>query len=190
MYCHNGRMSEFSESYHLATQHQQDAVDLLKKAQTRGFVFPNTNQWVTFVAETTEYGDIDSRIISANRGTLLHYVHAEDHGWEFSVYEGPVCKTRYACRWDDDIEVEDDQLDISLVERLVAQHDAKGGVEDLGSLFHPTDMDTIFEDLDTGTPADRFSRLLGLANASWISWHYLTKDDSLRKASPGLIEVA
>lgn len=189
-WCQNAHMSEFSESYHLATEHQQDAVDLLNRSATRGFVFPPNNKWVSFVAETSEYGHSDSRIITSNRGTLLHYVHAEDHGWEFSVYEGPDCTTRYACRWEDELEVEDADLDLALVERLIHEHHPEASGADLETILHPSDMDAIFEDLDTGTPADAFARTLGLGNTSWVSWHYLTKDDAVRKASPGIIEVA
>lgn len=33
-------MSEFSASYHLVTSSQQDAVNLLEKANLHGYVFP------------------------------------------------------------------------------------------------------------------------------------------------------
>lgn len=48
-------MSEFSDSYHLRSNNQQDGVDLLRAAGLRGYVFPPENGWVTVVAEGEEF---------------------------------------------------------------------------------------------------------------------------------------
>ena len=44
-------MSEFSESYHLRSERQDDAVELLRRAKLKGYVYPPTSGWVTFLAE-------------------------------------------------------------------------------------------------------------------------------------------
>lgn len=185
-------MSEFSQSYHLVGDDQGDAVSLLRRAGARGFVFPPSNHWTTLVVETSDYGEVDDRVVAANTGTLLHYVHAEDHGWELAVFQGPDVVTRYACRWDEEIEISDEELDMSLLEDLSRNHGSAAGRAELEEVLHPADFDEIFENDDLATPADRFCRLLGLAHASWLSWHYFTSASAtgIRDQAPGIVEVS
>ena len=44
-------MSEFSESYHLRSERQEDAVELLRRAKLKGYVYQPVSGWVTFLAE-------------------------------------------------------------------------------------------------------------------------------------------
>ena len=44
-------MSEFSESYHLRSERAQDAIDILKSAGKKGYVYEPINGWVTFLPE-------------------------------------------------------------------------------------------------------------------------------------------
>ncbi|MHC4158697.1 MAG: hypothetical protein ACYSSO_06430, partial [Planctomycetota bacterium] len=86
-------MSEFSESFHLRSNSQQNGEDLLKRAGLKGAVFSPVRGWVTVVPESELYEAVD-QMVGANQRVLLHYLYAEDHGWQFEVYEGSsaICK--------------------------------------------------------------------------------------------------
>ena len=45
------RMSEFSESYHLRSERADDAIELLRRAKRKGYVYQPINGWITFLAE-------------------------------------------------------------------------------------------------------------------------------------------
>lgn len=85
-------MSEFSESVHLRTENPYDAVDLLKRARVAGYVFPAHRGWVSFVHAqgAARVGDPDNRarLEEANRGVLLFYDYAADHGCWVQINEG------------------------------------------------------------------------------------------------------
>jgi hypothetical protein len=87
-------MSEFSESYHLRSERAEDAVELLRRAKRKGYVYQPVSGWVTFVAEKGVF-EPDERIVAAATHPLLHYVSAEDHGWSFALYDS----TRVVCAY-------------------------------------------------------------------------------------------
>jgi hypothetical protein len=85
-------VSEFSDSFHLRTNDSADAIALLRAAGVPGSVFPAKTGWVSFVFErgmrvgTNELAD---RVFAANKGLLVDYAYAADHGCWVSVYRGP-----------------------------------------------------------------------------------------------------
>ena len=99
-------MSEFSESYHLRGSDINEAAALLRRAGLKGYVFPPSNGWISFVAEQNSF-EPDPRVVVKNTGTLLHYVSAEDHGWSFALFEGADLACGYGCNWDEDVQVDD-----------------------------------------------------------------------------------
>ena len=101
-------MSEFSESYHLRSERPEDAVELLRRAKWRGYVYQPVNGWVTFLAEGGVF-EPDKRIIAAAMHPLLHYVSAEDHGWSFTLYDHGKVVSRYRCDWENTISVDDSE---------------------------------------------------------------------------------
>ena len=179
-------MSEFSQTYHLVADDQGAGVDLLREVPVRGFVFPPSNGWVTFVPDEDEYGRLNQDVVGANPSTLLHLVSAEDHGWEFSVFERDQPTCTYRCTWEWDVEVEDSQLNLDVVERLSQEHGEGISMPELNALLHPPNLDALMS--DQGNPADRFARSVGLVHFSWISWHYLTVDDAIRSQTPGIYQ--
>src|SRR5207247_1441918 len=98
-------MSEFSESYHLRASSRDDAVALVRSAGLAGFVFPSLDGWVTLVAEGEPFRP-NKQLLAANPGTLVHWVFAEDHGWEFAIHRGSRSLCAYSCSWDDEVVVE------------------------------------------------------------------------------------
>jgi hypothetical protein len=86
-------MSEFSASMHLQSATLEDAVALLRAAQVPGYVFPANDRWVPFVYSAGAHvGSKENfeRIVGANRGLLLTYDYAADHGCWVGVYRGPA----------------------------------------------------------------------------------------------------
>ena len=84
-------MSEFSESAHLRSNNPEEAIDLLRRAKVAGYVFPASNGWVSFVySQGTRIGDSENRfrLEEANKGTLLFYDYAGDHGCWVTLHEG------------------------------------------------------------------------------------------------------
>lgn len=83
-------MSEFSESLQLRSTDMADGVALLRAAKVAGFVFPANERWVAVVYAEPQLGSrtaLDS-ILAVNRGLLLHYSFAADHGCSVDAYEG------------------------------------------------------------------------------------------------------
>lgn len=77
-------MSEFSESLHLRTRSASAAANLLRRAGAVGFVLPPLGG---FCAIAVKRGSLD-RVVAANRGTLLAYDYAGDHGCSIAAYVG------------------------------------------------------------------------------------------------------
>lgn len=147
--------------------------------------------WVTVVPETSEHGQVNQAVVNSNRATLMHLVNAEDHGWQFSLYEGRDRKSDYSCMWEDDVQVTDDDLDLGLVRRLVigsAQRKSDTVDEEIHRILYPESIDALFEEFE-GSPAYAFAQLIGLRDYEWISWHYMTVDDAIRSHTLGIVEV-
>lgn len=160
-------MSEFSESYHLQTTNQEEAIDLLRRSKRKGYVYPASNGWVTFVVEGSEFTPQD-RIVEANNGTLVHYVYAEDHQWEFTLFQGrePICS--YSCGWnDDDLLVDDEHLNLEALSLLTGQP-----AEQWEPIFYPTDIEQVLELPSAG----QFAEKLGLKHYEWLSFDYVESD--------------
>jgi hypothetical protein len=177
-------MSEFSESYHVRSERQDDAVEVLRRAKLKGYVYQPVSGWVTFLAEQGVF-EPDRRIVEAARQPLLHYVSAEDHGWSFAFYDGSKVVSGYRCEWDDDIRFDDSQYSRKALQQLVPslQPSLLGDFE---KQLHPTDFDELFE----ADPSKLFAQAIGLAHYDWLSYDRLADDfhDS-PKDYPGVIEV-
>lgn len=86
-------MSEFSEALYLRASSSDEGVALLRAAKVAGYVYPALNGWVPVVyAKGRAMGRDDGigPILAANRGELVHYAYAEDHGCWVDVYERDV----------------------------------------------------------------------------------------------------
>jgi hypothetical protein len=120
-------MSELSESFHLRSDSQLDAVRLLDSTSTRGFVFGPKRGWVAFVCgalpadvaaasaarpelprEVAEWIALGTatkaaaaRIVSANTSTLLSYSFAADHGCSLDLLEGSIVAGRIEVSFED-----------------------------------------------------------------------------------------
>jgi hypothetical protein len=168
-------MSEFSESYHLQCVDQNEGVALLKRAGLSGFVFPSNNSWITILAEDCDY-ELNKSLVRANRGLMLHYVFAEDHGWGFAVVLDDQIKCRYDCFWEDDIRTDNSRLDIDIVRPLITPEPAVP--VDTFSLHRFFAGPRSIDDL-VGLPepqAFTFAKLLGLTRYTWLSHNYVCDD--------------
>lgn len=161
-------MSEFSASYHLRTKKKDDVVNLIKNSGNKGYVFEETNGWVSFVIKGLAF-DIDDSLISCNPGIIVHYIYAEDHGWELRIFNKDDLVFEYKCDWTDEIHIEKELFDIDLIKELVI---AQGNsVKDLESLFDITDYD--FEE----PAAYEFAEKIGLTNYEWVSADYFDDNE-------------
>ena len=153
-------MSEFSESFHLLSTDQQDGIALLKRSSLHGFVFPAANNWVTVLPEQFSF-EADDPLIQANSGILLHYVHAEDHGWSIRIYNKNTLAFHFEVQYEEDMEGEQDL--------------------DLTELLSVINLDTdSYESLDgqlLEDPApEEIAELVGLVNYDWISYSYVQNE--------------
>lgn len=159
-------MSEFSESWHLRTMEPQEAVKLLEQAERRGYVFEEENGWVTFVADGSSFQS-DPQLISLNPGLLIHYIYAEDHGWELGVYKRDQRVFEYKCDWSDgEIVVESSGFEAAMFAEFV---DAPA-LEELEALFLNEHPDEIFQEEPA---AYRCAYFIGLVHVDWISFDYI-----------------
>jgi hypothetical protein len=119
-------MSEFSESFHLRSDSQQDGEDLLRRAGFAGAVFSPMRGWVTIVPES-ELFEATDKMVASNQGLLLHYLYAEDHGWKFELYKNSSIISQYECGWESNLAVNDSDLNLaSLVSLLIDKPKEKG----------------------------------------------------------------
>jgi len=163
-------MSEFSESYHLQSERAEDAIELLRRARLKGYVFRPTNGWVTFLAEEGIF-EPDAGIVDAAIQPLLHYVSAEDHGWSFTLFDRANVVCAYSCDWDDEITVDDSQYSrASLVRYIPAVKAAL--LDDLESRLNPEDIDELFE----VEPSKLFAQAIGLEHYDWLSYDFMARD--------------
>ena len=188
-------MSEFSESYHLEADTQQDGIRLLQRAGLTGWVFPPkrhwpaTRGWVTILPRST-FGEPPAALIEANEGWLLHYLLDQDAGWMFAAYTGPVLTSRYECRWLDwsdpqnRIKTDASDVDVEAIWALAKRHGRNPQLLELQRILHPrivrqTDQETgtqwdSFADWPAGRTLDNvayaFARLLALPHYGWLRW--------------------
>lgn len=174
-------MSEFSQSYHLRSADPAEAVALLERAALSGWVFPAGNDWVTFLPHPDEFGEPLPALVAANQGFMVFYLNAEDHGWLFTVFDGERPMSSYGCSWEEDLEIQDDQLDPALVEQLVRTGavDPDTAAEQAERLLHPAGIDqvlTYFTHTEGRNPGHGFAEVLGLEHFHFLSSDYLAKD--------------
>ena len=172
-------MSEFSESFHLRSDSQQNGEDLLRRAGLTGAVFSPVRGWVTVVPESEMYEAVD-QIVASNQGLLLHYLYAEDHGWQFEVYEGSSTICKYECGWDAELAINDSEMNQSVLVPLLVEESCERALE---SILHPADLDAVIMD----PPAYRFANVVGLEHYEWLSGGYL---DEIEERDPKVIVVS
>lgn len=177
-------MSEFSESYHLRSDHAQEAVALLRRAGLKGFVFQPAKGWISFVAENGTF-EPNPKIVSGNAGLLVHYASAEDHGWSFTIFEGRKSTCTYRCDWDDSVRADLSQYSRVALERLIALQNATT-IAAFEALLRPASFDDVF-----ANQADqKFAEAVGLEHFQWLAYDYVERDpESYASDSGGVIVV-
>ena len=165
-------MSEFSESHHLRTDDQAEAVELLERARRSGWVFPPANGWTMIVVDAPFDGEPDPTLVAANEGLLLHYVNAEDHGWGFSVFDGTDAVSTYEIEWTDEVDVDDEELDLDAL-RARLPHVADEQWQAIERELGEPDEDALVALVN---PGHRVAAALGLAQVEWVSGPYLASD--------------
>ncbi|SFF17492.1 hypothetical protein SAMN04487969_116113 [Paenibacillus algorifonticola] len=161
-------MSEFSDSYHMKSNHRENAVKLIENSGNKGFVFEEANGWVTFLIEGPAY-DINESVMSWNPGLIVHYMYAEDHGWELRIFNKDEIVFEYKCDWTDEISTEKEIFDIDIIKELIVQQG--NPISNLEELFDLRDFD--YEE----SPAYKLAELIGLVNYEWVSADYFSKDE-------------
>ena len=174
-------MSEFSQSYHLASDEPKEAVALLERAGLPGWVFPPSNGWVTLLPETDTFGSPVKALVKANTGTMIYYVNAEDHGWTFTIYQGRKVVCAYGCSWDDELEIENAKLDLDVIDHIVQANalEPMTSREQIRALLEPESLEQLaayWQHTEMRNPGHGFAEAIGLEYFHWISADYVTKD--------------
>ncbi|MCL2252786.1 MAG: hypothetical protein FWC12_12845 [Treponema sp.] len=157
-------MSEFSCSYHLKTENINDCIDLVKKANVSGFLFPMKNGWVSFVIDEPDF-KFSKKLIDANDGVLLNFINAEDHGWSFEIFN----KNDKVCRFECDYTKNNDCFYEKCIEnRDCIFDDAQCKV--LEKIFSIEKNEVIKND------ANEFAIGMGLNFYEWVSYDYISRD--------------
>ncbi|WP_409344410.1 hypothetical protein [Paenibacillus sp. MBLB4367] len=160
-------MSEFSESYHLKTNRQEAVIHLLKESGNEGYVFEESNGWVTFVTKGKRFKPSPS-VVFYNPGLLIHYVYAEDHGWELKIFDKDELVFDYKCDWTDDLTIEKHVYDIDIIKDLILEQG--NSIENVEDLFDCKSRGGL---LDQTSPAYLLAGQIGLSYFEWISVDYL-----------------
>ena len=179
-------MSEFSESYHLRTERSEDAVELLRRARLKGYVFPAIGGWVTFLAENGSFKPDQLIVANCPPAPLLHYVSAEDHGWGFTLFDQGNTACKYSCAWDPGLTIDDAHYSRDELQRLVPLADSLL-LEEFESEMRPTE----YKDIVGSEASKNFARALGLEHYEWIAYHYVDRDFRFGKnGRPNVIVVS
>jgi hypothetical protein len=154
-------MSEFSETCHLEAGSQQAGIELMRAAEARGFVLPPDNGWVTIVPED---GQPVAPIARFSEGAFLHLLTASDRGWMFELFSDGVPASRYLCRWDGGLVIDDRLLDVApLIELAVRRGvDPMSARRALERILLPSEAE-ILGIADAEDPATAFAQLIGLS---------------------------
>ena len=176
-------MSEFSESFHLKTSDQAQAVTLLRDAEMSGYVFGEENGWVTFAVEYR--GKHADEIISElNPGLLVHYVYLEDHMWALKIYNKDELVFDYEADWaGEGLVIEKRLFDLEFLDELVMQQG--NSTDDLEQIFDFKDSKISYDN----PPAYLIARKLGLSNYEWISSDHLSGFDDKQLKEMAIIYV-
>lgn len=167
-------MSEFSEVYFLKSNDQNDAVCLIKEAGLRGYVCPERDGWVAFVANTDPAFHLSQQLVEKNKGVLLHFVNAEDHGWEFKVCFKKELACSFFCGVDEEMESGEPfqigrKIEKEVFEEMIKQSDGNWDV----LRKYMDDSAPMEETLD----AAKFTSDMQLYFSEWISYHYVQKEN-------------
>lgn len=144
-----------------------------------GAVFSPVRGWVTVVPEGEMYEAVDQMAMS-NRGLLLHYLYAEDHGWQFELYKDNSIICQYECGWESELAISDSDLNQAALVSLLIEKSREKALE---NILYPPDLNTIIMD----PPAYRFANLVGLEHYEWLSGGYL---DGIAERDPKVIVVS
>jgi hypothetical protein len=157
-------VSEFSESLHLRTGDPSDAAALLGAAGVAGYLFPPASGWVSFVYDADEPPAHErfDRIVKANRGLLVHWDYAEDHGCNVTLYEGSKRAGR---------------LKVSF-ESTRSTFDRAAFVD--RGLLSPAAAERIERWLAHAVPAYTAAEALGLPHYRWLAFDLVAKSRALR----------
>lgn len=166
-------MSEFSESFHLRSDDAQEGIKLLQRAGFQGVVFDSSNHWVTIIPQASLHEAVET-FVENNKGILLHYMFAEDYGWEFSVYKLREQIFHYECAWEEEILFDDTHAQMSVLQELLDDH---AHIAQFEAILHPK----------TGRDVQHinhtFAKLLGLSHYEWLSGEY---PDALNEGKTGI----
>ena len=174
-------MSEFSQSYHLASDDAGDAEALLRRAGVAGWVFPPGNGWVTLLPDPDIFGEPLPALVAANTGTLVHYLNAEDHGWTFTIFQGAEVVCAYGCSWEDELAIEDARLDLTVIDHIIQANalEPMTSLPQVQALLHPEDLEQVaayFKHTEGRNPGHGFAEAIGLEFFHWISSDSVARD--------------
>lgn len=171
-------MSEFSEGYFLKSNNKEEAVQLLKKAGVGGYVYPERDGWVAFVANTAPLFRFSEKLKAVNVGTLVQFINAEDHGWGFEICVCDKWVCSYYCGINDAVDMDEMESEVDLeklfqIERKVEEERFKellkeynGKLDVLQKYF---DENTKTKDI---LDSSEFAKDMGLYFSDWISYQY------------------
>lgn len=162
-------MSEFSDGYFLKSDDSEEAVNLLKKADVEGYVYPAKDGWVAFVANTTPRFRFSEKLKAVNTGILVQFVNAEDHGWGFEICVENASVCGYFCAYNDDMDAEELYLITREVEKEGFEQLLKEAEGKFGALRKYFDENTKIEDIAN---VDDFKEEMEFYFSDWISYHY------------------
>ena len=169
-------MSEFSDSYHLVTADPGEVVRLVEAAGRFGMLMPSTGRSIPFLVEGEDDagGPLDA-VVENNRGILIHYCFAEDHGCWVTFFDGParLAWLSYMPR------------DPRLIENLAEATDilrGRGAIDDAVA----TRLRELARDMAMEVGPD-VAMALGLGDVSWLSSKDLTYQsmEDLQERFPG-----
>ncbi|WP_201280762.1 hypothetical protein [Paenibacillus lutrae] len=151
----------------MKTNDREAAVRLIKQSGNEGYVYEESNGWVTFVIEGAVF-DIKDSVIFYNPGYLVHYRYMEDHGWQFRIFDKDEMVFEYTCDWTDELRIEKNSYELALIkEWIYEQGNSVEGLEDLfDGTAHHSDR----------SPAYAVAQKIGLVHYQWLSANYIDAD--------------
>ena len=180
-------MSEFSEGYFLKTKDTQEASQLLKNSNLEGYISEEVhNDWV-LILPNKEAFESCSEIIENNKGILLHYQYADDHGFFFALYQGNQAVSYYEDSYDE-MSYNNNNLNLDVLASTL--NFSSEDIIKIKKLFK--DVSKAFEDCEELEDEEfeksyeliqslrsKFMEILKISPYAykWVSYHYASLED-------------
>jgi hypothetical protein len=162
-------LSEFTFAILVKEVNKRKINSAVRKWKAPSCLFPANETWFAVVTEDgAENGSEQARQLSAELNThSFSFVHAEDHGWHYELYENGERKGTLEFNYETCDHSSIDDANVPLLKKLAIDEVALGRLERVLGARTPQAEDLLHS-------VEHFKQALGFEKISWISYEYVS----------------